>query len=159
MPSKIGVSRRDQAVTRYLELRPAVWARMRASVPDELRAGFESLTPRQLQALALLPDEGLGMRKLAAALGITPATASTLAIRLAAQGLVQRHTSATDRRVVRLAPSASGREIADSYRLAERKAAEAIFDRLTAAQAKSLLGLMEILGGQPDQPEGSEETH
>jgi DNA-binding MarR family transcriptional regulator len=137
-------ARRARAVTRFLELRPAVLALMRASAPDELRAGFDSLTPRQLQALALLPDEGIGMQQLATALGITAPTASTLAARLVAQGLAIRIPGA-DRRVVRLAPSDRGREMAGRYRQVQRQAADGIFDRLTDRQGQSLLALMEIL--------------
>jgi DNA-binding MarR family transcriptional regulator len=136
---------RAEAVARFLALRPGVLARMRTSVPDELRAGFDALTPRQLHALAMLPDEGMGMQRLAAELGITAPTASTMAGRLVAQGLAVRMTSPGDRRVVRLAPSERGRELARRYWQAQRQAADAIFDRLTEAQAASLLGLMEIL--------------
>lgn len=138
-------ARRAQAVARFLELRPAVWAMMRASVPDELRAGFDSLTARQLQALALLPDEGLSMHQLATALSITPATATTLAGRLVGQGLALRRPSAEDRRVVRLAPTGRGREMARRYWQVQHQAADVIFDRLTQEQAESLLSLMEIL--------------
>jgi DNA-binding MarR family transcriptional regulator len=136
---------RQAQVTRFLELSPAVQARMRASVPEELRAGFDSLTPRQLHALALLPDEGLGMSQLAAALGVTAATASTLAGRLVAQELAVRLAGAGDRRVVMLAPSDRGRDMAGRYWQAQRRAAAALFARLTEEQARSLLGVLEVL--------------
>ena len=164
-PPGARVPERVQVVARFLELRPVVLARMRESVPDELRAGFDSLTPRQLHALALLPDEGLGMRQLAAALGVTAATATTLAGRLVSQGLAVRSASAADRRVVRLVPSENGRDLAGRYWQVQRQAAGAIFDRLTGEQAQALLGLMEILARDspgaaeaPPSPDLSEVT-
>jgi DNA-binding MarR family transcriptional regulator len=53
--------------------------------------------------------------------------------------------------VVRLALTPRGRDLARRYRQVQRQTADAIFDLLTGAQARSLLGLMEILaeGAQP----------
>src|SRR5579875_3041423 len=81
---------RAEILTRFMELRPTVLARMQASVPAELRAGFESVTGRQLQALARLPAEGLTMHDLAARLRVSGAAASVLADKLVSQGLAER---------------------------------------------------------------------
>ena len=153
MNSSVAVPR-TRRVDRFLELRPAVAARLRAvaSVPDELREGFDSLTARQLQALAQLPEDGVGMHQLAAALGVTAATASTLAGRLVTQGLAVRGPAPDDRRVVRLAPTERGRDLARRYHEVQRTVAAALFDQLSAGQATALLGIMETLAA--DVPEG-----
>lgn len=140
-------SSRAAAVDRFVQLRPVVLARMAASVPPELRAGFESVTRRQLQALDVLPATGLTMRELASALGVSGATATVLGDRLVAQGLAVRATDAADRRVVRLAPSAQGSALIERYREAQRRAVAALLDSLTDEQVAAWLDVMQTLAG------------
>src|SRR6266851_7088487 len=118
-------ARRAGTVARFVELRPAVLARMRESVPDELRAGRGAATGRQLQALARLPRDGLTMRELADFLRVSGAAASVLAERLVAQGLAERRPGPGDRRIVRLAPTPEGMAVAERYRQAQRRAVAA----------------------------------
>src|SRR6266542_4153433 len=132
-------ARRAQTVARFVELRPAVLARMRESVPDELRAGRGAATGRQLQALARLPWDGLTMRELAGFLRVTGAAASVLADRLVAQGLVERRADRGDRRIVRLAPTPEGRAVA------------ALLERLSDDQVEVWLDIMETLAAG-DEP-------
>lgn len=141
---------REDAIRRYLELRPVIRARLVAAVPPDLRAEFESLTAHQLLALRLLPEEGLSMGQLAASLGVTGATASVLADRLVAQGVAVRHADPTDRRVVRLAPSEEGRALAARAWEQERRSAADIFARLSDQQIVAFLDVLETLaGGDP----------
>ena len=142
---------RDEAVERFVRLRPAVLALMAASTPPELRAGFESVTGRQLQALNVLPESGLTMSELAASLGVSGATASVLSDRLVAQGLAVRGTDPADRRIVRLAPSPAGTALAVRYREAQRRAVAAMLDRLTDEQVTAWLDIMQTLAGAADQ--------
>jgi DNA-binding MarR family transcriptional regulator len=146
----------EGTVDRFLELRPTVSARLRAlaAVPEELREGFDSLTARQIQALGLLPRDGMGMHQLADALGVTAATASTLAGRLVAKGLAVRGAAPDDRRVVRLAPTDRGLDLARRYHEVQRKMAGALFDRLTAEQATALLEMMQALASDLPEPGG-----
>lgn len=136
---------REEAIIRYLELRPVVLARLTASVPAELHKEFESITAHQLRALLLLPEEGLSMGQLAAALGVMGATVSVLADRLVAQGLAVRLAHPADRRVVRLAPSERGRALAVRAMAQQRRSAAEIFNRLTDTQVVAFLDVLETL--------------
>ncbi|MGH8979506.1 MAG: MarR family winged helix-turn-helix transcriptional regulator [Acidimicrobiales bacterium] len=139
---------RDAATRRYLELRPVARARLTASVPEDLRREFESLTAHQLRALLLLPDAGLPMHELAAALGVMGATVSVLADRLVAQDLATRVPDPQDRRVVRLAPSESGRALAARAVTQQCRSAAEIFDRLSDAQVIAFLDVLETLAAE-----------
>lgn len=143
---------REEAVERFVRLRPAVLARMTASTPPELRAEFESVTGRQLQALAVLPGSGLTMSDLAASLGVSGATASVLSDRLVSQGLAVRGTDPADRRVVRLAPTPRGTALAARYQEAQRRAVTALLESLTDEQVAAWLDIMETLAGGHKQP-------
>ncbi len=142
---------RDRAIDRYLQLRPAIRARMEASVPDELRAEFSSVTAHQLRALALLVDGGLTMRRLASALGVMGATTSVLADRLVAQGLAVREQDPSDRRVVRLVLTDEGRRVASRYQEAQRRAARTLFDRLSDVQVAAWLDVLETLAAADEE--------
>jgi DNA-binding MarR family transcriptional regulator len=142
---------RAQAVARVVELRPVVLALMRESVPDELQRGLGQATGRQLQALALLPQEGMTMGELAAFLRVTGAAASVLADRLVGQGLAVRHADPADRRVVRLAPTQDGTAVAERYRDNQRRGVAALLDRLSDAQVVAWLDIMETLAAGDSQ--------
>ncbi|MGH2844363.1 MAG: MarR family transcriptional regulator, partial [Solirubrobacteraceae bacterium] len=136
---------REEVVGRVLELRPAVIARMEASIPTELHAELESVTGRQLQALARVPPEGLTMRQLAKAIGVSGPAACTLADRLAAQGLIDRRADPDDRRVVRLMRSERGDTFAHRYLEAQRYAINALLARLSDEQVVAWVDIMEAL--------------
>ena len=156
-PARAG-SWRDDAVDRFVRLRPAVLARMAASVPAELRAEFESVTGRQLQALNALPGAGLTMRELASSLGVSGATASVLGDRLVAQGLAVRSPDPSDRRIVRLAATKQGAELTERYREAQRGAVAALLDSLTDDQVDAWLDVMQTLAdGAADAATGTGE--
>ncbi len=148
--SKEGLDR-TRAVSRYLELRPVVRRRMRGYVPAGLRQEFAAITPHQLRALLCLPPEGLSMRELAEAMDVTGATASVLADRLVAQELACRHHDESDRRVIRLAPSAQGSAVAKRARLAQREVAESLFRQLSDDQVEAFLDVMEAIAGPPSE--------
>lgn len=114
-------------------------------MPEELRSQFSAVTAHQLRALALLRDGGLSMRQLAAALGVVGATTSVLADRLVAQGLAVREHDPDDRRVVRLVLTEPGRRVASKYLEAQRRAARALFDRLSEGQIDAWLDVLETL--------------
>ncbi|MDR3036065.1 MAG: MarR family transcriptional regulator [Kitasatospora sp.] len=145
-----GAAGRAAAVDRFLKLRPTVLARMQASVPPELQASLGQVTGRQLLALTLLPAEGLPMRGLATALGVTGAAACVLADRLVAQGLAERSADPVDRRVVRLTTTTEGKKVTGRYREAQRRAVTALLKRLTDDQVRAWLDIMETLAAEPD---------
>lgn len=143
---------RDRAIQRYLQLRPVVRARLAASVPDDLRREFESVTAHQLLALQLLPPEGLSMRRLAAALGVMGATVSVLADRLVAQGLAERMHDPSDRRVVRLVPTTRGATLVARAAAQQRRSALEVFDRLRDDQVVAFLDVLETLAEHAADP-------
>jgi DNA-binding MarR family transcriptional regulator len=130
-----------------VQLRPVVLARMAASIPNDVRAEFDSLTRRQMQALSALPGAGLTMRELASALGVSGATATVLGDRLVAQGLAVRETDPADRRIVRLAPTDQGAALTERYRDAQRQAVTELLGSLTDEQVTAWLDIMQTLAG------------
>jgi DNA-binding MarR family transcriptional regulator len=83
----------------------AVAARSLAAVADEV-------TLPQYRLLVVLAARGpQGLAPLAAALGVSPSTATRMCGRLVRKGLVQRRTPSRDRRKVRLALTEAGRAV------------------------------------------------
>src|SRR4051812_43281310 len=85
----------------------AVAARSLASVDEDV-------TLPQYRALVVLAQHGSRRpAELAAALDVTPSTATRMCDRLVAKGLLERDRVDADRREVRLALSADGRTLVD----------------------------------------------
>jgi DNA-binding MarR family transcriptional regulator len=83
----------------------AVAARSLAAVGDEV-------TLPQYRALVVLAARGpQGTAELAAALAVNPSTATRMCDRLVRKGLVRRHRQPGDRRSVRIALTAQGRDL------------------------------------------------
>jgi DNA-binding MarR family transcriptional regulator len=95
-----------------------------------------------VQASALLQvDGGMSMRELAARLGGHASSATGIADRLAARGLVERHEDADDRRVKRVALTPEG--TATRIQLAAcMESARTPFARLSAAERRQLRDLL-----------------
>jgi DNA-binding MarR family transcriptional regulator len=95
-----------------------------------------------VQASALLQiDDSMSMRELSARLGGHASTATGIADRLAARGLVERHDDAGDRRVKRVGLTAEG--AATRTQLAAcMESARTPFARLSAAERRQLHGLL-----------------
>lgn len=155
--ARTGRKSRTVAADRFLELRSTVLARMQASVPADLQAELGAATSHQLEALGRLPDGGLTMHQLASSLAISGAAACALADRLVTQGLAERLTSPDDRRVVRLAPTAKGRGLAQRHQEAQRRAVVDLMKRLDDRQVAAWLDIMETLAGadEGDSPAGA----
>lgn len=97
------------------ELVDAVLASSRALVAvaaRSLAAAGDEVTLPQYRALVVLAARGPhGTAELAAALAVTPSTATRMCDRLVHKGLVRRHRSSRDRRAVRIALTPTGREL------------------------------------------------
>jgi DNA-binding MarR family transcriptional regulator len=77
-----------------------------------LAAAGNEVTLPQYRALVVLAAAGpQGMAELAAVLAVNPSTATRLCDRLVRKGLVRRHRQAGDRRLVRIALTAAGRDL------------------------------------------------
>ena len=75
----------------------------------------EEVTLTQYRSLVVLASRGpQSMAALAEAVAVTPATASRLCDRLVKKGLVRRRSDRQDRRQVRLALTATGRDLVDT---------------------------------------------
>jgi DNA-binding MarR family transcriptional regulator len=95
-----------------------------------------------VQASALLQIDGsMPMRELSSRLGGHASTATGLADRLAARGLVERHEDAADRRVKRVSLTAAGATARDQL-VTCMESAPAPFARLSAVQRKQLHDLL-----------------
>jgi MarR family transcriptional regulator, organic hydroperoxide resistance regulator len=80
------------------------------------------LFPGQDQVLlALLEDDGLTMSEIAAELQIRPPTASKMAARMGAQGLVERRSSDADARLVTIHITDDGRALGERLKTISRK--------------------------------------
>jgi DNA-binding MarR family transcriptional regulator len=77
-----------------------------------LAAAGDEVTLPQYRALVVLATKGpQGTAELAAALAVNPSTATRMCDRLIRKGLVRRHRQAGDRRSVRIALTAPGRDL------------------------------------------------
>jgi DNA-binding MarR family transcriptional regulator len=97
------------------ELVDSVLAASRALVAvaaRSLAAAGDEVTLPQYRALVVLAARGpQGTAELAAALAVNPSTATRMCDRLVRKGLVRRHRQAGDRRSVRIALTAAGRDL------------------------------------------------
>ena len=97
------------------ELVDTVLAASRALVAvaaRSLAAAGDEVTLPQYRALVVLAACGpQGTAELAAALAVNPSTATRMCDRLVRKGLIRRHRQAGDRRSVRIALTAAGRDL------------------------------------------------
>src|SRR5215469_14269701 len=83
-----------------------------AAAARSLAAAGDEVTLPQYRALVVLAARGpQGTAELAAALAVNPSTATRMCDRLVRKGLVRRHRQAGDRRTVRIALTAPGRDL------------------------------------------------
>lgn len=117
MPSKQcgAPAARSQAVTSPDELIESVLAASRALVAvaaRSLTAAADEVTLPQYRALVVLAAGGpRGTADLAAALAVSPSTATRMCDRLIRKGLARRHRHPGDRRTVRIALTPAGRDL------------------------------------------------
>ncbi|MEN8654176.1 MarR family transcriptional regulator [Streptomyces sp. 21So2-11] len=116
------------------------------------------ITPAQSRLLRTVSnhyqhhDESPRMADLARRLDVVPRAVTTLVDGLEASGRVRRVPDPTNRRVVRIELTDTGRTTLGSLRSARRDAAEEILAPLTAAQREVLGGLMSTLvDGMPER--------
>ncbi|ALI29670.1 Transcriptional regulator, MarR family [Mycolicibacterium fortuitum] len=85
------------------------------------------------------------MREAAAELSLVPNSASTLVSRLVADGLLNRTTDDSDRRVVRLRLTAPAQAIADESRAARRAALASVLAKLDDTQIDHLANGLDVM--------------
>jgi DNA-binding MarR family transcriptional regulator len=143
---------RQALVDRMAELKPTLDRKMRVRLPDDLRADLQSVTLHQLDALSLLDRGGLRMSELARELDVSEPASTALADRLVRAGLVERHTDADDRRIVRLELSRNGRDLMSRWGSHRRRMMTATFEVLSDRQLAALIDILETLAS--DAPAG-----
>jgi DNA-binding MarR family transcriptional regulator len=119
-----------------------VAARRHRGRQAELLAAL-GLFPGQDQVLrALLAEDGLTMSEIAAELQIRPPTASKMAARMGAQGLVARRSSSEDARLVTIHITDEGRALAEKLHAVSRKLEKQLLIDLDAKDARRLRRLL-----------------
>jgi DNA-binding MarR family transcriptional regulator len=136
-----GAARREELVSRIVELAPAMRRAFDVRPRAEERTTWLPLTGHQLDALAALDAASLTMRELCDRLDITESAGTALSDRLVARGMVTRQADPADRRVVRLALSDTARQMVDGYR---RSKQDRIARTLSALDDDDLAALVRI---------------
>ena len=141
----------DRGEDEVLHLLFAVMGVMRAHFEDVV-ASFD-LTPPQAHALRLLePDEPVPMRELAGALHCDASNITGIVDRLERRGLVERQTSAVDRRVKTLVVTDEGRVLRDALftRLADGAPPAVALTARERSSLAALLAKVAAVGPVPD---------
>jgi DNA-binding MarR family transcriptional regulator len=103
------------------------------------------LTMPQLRALGFLAPAPRRMGDLAAFLGSSVSSTTSLVERLEGKGLAERTHDPIDRRVVMCRLTQPGRELMDRFWRMQRLHLEAVAGILTAAELTQVVGAMELL--------------
>jgi DNA-binding MarR family transcriptional regulator len=105
-----------------------------------LAAAGDDVTLPQYRALVVLAARGpQGTAELAAALTVNPSTATRMCDRLVRKGLVRRHRQAGDRRAVRIALTATGRDLVDGVTRRRRAELARLLEVLPADQHEPVI--------------------
>ena len=114
------------------------------------------ITPSQLSALTAVERYGeVTLGELAAIERIAPPSMTRIAARLEERGLVERHVDSSDRRVARLAASASGRQLLETIRSRRDAYLAARLQMLTAEEREVLEKAVPLLERLASEDKGS----
>ncbi|WP_061297893.1 MarR family winged helix-turn-helix transcriptional regulator [Herbidospora cretacea] len=102
-------------------------------------------TPRSRLVVEVARSQPVRLTELALAVGIAQGTASTLVDALVRDGLLERQTSAGDRRSVLLRVTAQGAALAQDWTAGYELAAEELFRPLTPEQLSTLADILRTL--------------
>jgi DNA-binding MarR family transcriptional regulator len=102
-------------------------------------------TPRSRLVVEVARSQPIRLTELALAVGIAQGTASSLVDALVRDGLLERQTSADDRRSVLLQVTAQGAALAQDWTTSYELAAEELFRPLTSEQLSTLVDILRIL--------------
>jgi DNA-binding MarR family transcriptional regulator len=116
----------------------------------------EEVTLTQYRSLVVLASRGpQSVAALAVAVGVTPPTASRLCDRLVRKGLIRRREDRHDRRAVRLALTAAGRQLVDAVTLRRRDEIARLLEAIPIDAQRSLVVALQLLaeaaGEVPEQ--------
>lgn len=117
---------------------------MVAIVARSFDDGPDEVTLVQFRALVVLraePEANLG--HLAAALGVTPSSATRMCDRLVERGLVARSDAPDNRREIRLSLTPAGRRLVDRATRNRRRLLETVLAAMPSTEAERLLPVLE----------------
>jgi DNA-binding MarR family transcriptional regulator len=141
------------------ELVDTVLAASRALVAvaaRSLAAAADEVTLPQYRALVVLAARGpQGTAELAASLAVNPSTATRMCDRLVRKGLVRRHRQAGDRRSVRIALTAPGRDLVAEVTRRRRAELARLLGALPPEQHEPVIAAFRAFAaaaGEPPQP-------
>jgi DNA-binding MarR family transcriptional regulator len=130
---------RDAAHAQLIEVLPHLFRRLVIALPNEI-PGLAKVTPEQFGVLTQTLDRGpLTMSELASARNVALNTATSLVDRLVAAGLVERHGDSSDRRVVRVSVTTTGRTLIEELRKVRRAVIREMLDDLSDKEVASIL--------------------
>jgi DNA-binding MarR family transcriptional regulator len=152
-----GSSERDAVAQQILDLLPRLRRHFERALPGELREELSGVTVHQVEALShLIGSGGMTMQRLAESQCVGLSSATALADRLLRQGLVQRTSDPSDRRVVRLVPTEAATELVQRFTCAKRRMALQALATLDDAEARTVLQLLsKMLEGLQDSEENA----
>jgi len=147
---------RAEAIERFLELTPRMRRWLSRVIPPDLEAEIGAITVQQMHALHTIDRDGaLTMGELAEHLRAASLSSATqMADRLVNLRLAERMSDPDDRRLVRLALSARGRELLTRREAAWREGVGRLLGGLSDEECATLVALLERAAG----PVPSEET-
>jgi DNA-binding MarR family transcriptional regulator len=143
-----GVHRAD-LTERVFELRPLMKRLFGAGLYRELREELQAVTIHQLTALGHLKNGSVTMRELAKDLDVSESSATAVTDRLVRQGLVERQSDPTDRRVVRLALSGAGSVLVERLDEAAATKTGEMLAALSDTQLEQLIDILQTLADSP----------
>jgi DNA-binding MarR family transcriptional regulator len=148
--ARAGSANRERLADALLDALTAFKYRIAAQLPDDVREELAGTTPHQCEALlALVRTDGATMNELASAQGIRMSSCTALVDRLLRNGLVERASDPSDRRVVRVVPTERARTFAERFWEARRRTALTLLDALTDQEAATFIELTQRIAGGP----------
>jgi len=134
-------------VDRLVALRRGLSSLLAGRLQGEVAAAAGTM--HQLQALGMLPLAGATMREFADLLAISNGSATALVDRMVRQGLLERQADTTDRRLVRVVPTARALAAAQSFREHQVRSVSAVLGRLSERQLRALAEVADIVSLAP----------
>ncbi|MGO9196944.1 MAG: MarR family winged helix-turn-helix transcriptional regulator [Acidimicrobiales bacterium] len=143
---------RDELIQRIFALRPMMQRRFNEELHRGLHEELQSVTIHQLSVLEHLRDGAVSMRELAKSLGVSESASTAAADRLVRQGLVERLSDPADRRIVRVALTATGATLVDRVQQAASCKTSKMLGALSDTQLGQLVDIFETLKNANDEP-------
>ena len=145
-----GSASRERLAEALLDALAAFKYRIAAQLPEDVREQLAGTTPHQCEALlALVRTGGATMNELASAQGIRMSSCTALVDRLLRNGLVERASDPSDRRVVRVVPTERARTFAERFWEARRRTALELLDALSDQEAETFIELTQRIAASP----------